>query len=94
MVNPHESNHLKLEHLSEQSNIHRFGPLQGFCIGAGLPIVLGMVMLVRFQMSLSVLPPGQGHCGTGGLGAICMILLGTPIGAVTGAIAGFILRYT
>lgn len=57
-----------------QSNKQRVRTLQGLFIGAGLPLVLGSLMLVRFQLSLPDLQPGEAHCGTGALGPFCIIL--------------------
>lgn len=93
MVNPYESIPSNDEQLSVQSNIQRLRTLQALCIGAVLPLVLGSVMFVRFQMSLPVLQPGEAHCGTGALGPVCIIVFGTPGGALIGAIAGSTLRH-
>lgn len=93
MVKSYEFTHSNHEQLSQQSNEQCLRTLQGLFIGAGLPFVLGLLMLVRFQMSLPALQPGEAHCGTGALGPFCIILFGTPIGALIGALTGLTLRH-
>ena len=79
--------------MSAPADNHRLRTLQGLMIGAGVPFVLGMLMLIRFRMSLPVLQPGEAHCGTGALGSFCIILFGSPLGALAGAIVGSALRH-
>ena len=93
MVNPYESTSSNLEQISVHSDTHRRRTLQGLFIGAGVPLVVGSLMYVRFQMSLPVLQPGEAHCATGALGPVCIILFGTPVGALIGAITGSTLRH-
>ena len=71
------------------ADMHRVRARQGFFVGGGIPFVIGLLMLIRFNLSLPVLQPGEAHCGTGGLGGLCLVLFGSPLGAFLGAIAGY-----
>ncbi len=66
--------------------------VRGIWIGGGIPLLLGLVMLIRYQASLPELQPGEVHCATGALGPFCIILFGTPMGAVTGGLTGALCR--
>ena len=92
MVNPYESNPSNAVQLPASADNHRPRTLQGLFWGGIIPFVLGTILLVQFRMSLPVLQPGEVHCGTGALGPVCIILLGSPFGALIGAIAGSTLR--
>lgn len=67
--------------------------LIGFILGAAVPFAVGVILIVRFRMSLPPLQPGEAHCGTGALGPACLILFGTPIGAICGLVIGSLVRH-
>ena len=92
MVKPYESNHSSVVQRSAPDNKHRLRTLQGMFIGGGIPLAFGVLMLIRFRMSLPALGPGEAHCGTVALGPISILLFGSPVGAIAGAITGATLR--
>ena len=92
MVNPYESNPFNVVQLPGTGNTLRPRTLQGLFWGGSIPFALGMLLLVQFRMFLPVLQPGEVHCGTGALGPVCIILIGSPLGALIGAISGSTLR--
>ncbi len=60
-------------------------------IGAGVPFVLGTLMLVRFRMSLPVLQAGEAQCGTG-VGSVLHYSIRLSNLCSVGAIVGSALR--
>lgn len=67
-------------------------PLVGALIGGAVPAAYGVWWLHLFY-SQPPLPPGTGRSGTPVLSAIAIILVGTPIGAMTAAAVGFALGF-
>ena len=86
--NPYESPDSNVGQRSASDYSPRQRTLQGVIIGGSIPLVLGVLMLIRFRMSLPVIGPGEAHCGTGALGPICILLFGSPIGAIMEGITG------
>jgi len=64
--------------------------MMGFLVGAAVPLIWGLWLWHEFRLHTAApLPPGFGHCGMPGLGAIFLILFGWPFGGAIGAVAGF-----
>lgn len=64
--------------------------MTGFMLGAAVPLIWGVWLWHDFAAHTAApLPPGVGHCGMPGLGAIFLILFGWPFGGAIGAVAGF-----
>ena len=87
-MNPDDANASDLVSTLPPTDTRRVRTIRGFFVGGGIPLILGLLMLIRFRMSLPVLKPGEAHCGMGGLGSFCVILFGSPLGAILGAIIG------
>lgn len=62
-------------------------PLAGALLGGALPAAYGGWMLHVFY-SQPPLGPGAGRCGMPALGAMAIIVIGTPIGAFAAAACG------
>lgn len=89
MVNPYESSQLSIEQLDVDKAVpRRILISQGLILGGGIPFAVGALMLIRARMLLPVLEPGQAHSGTNMLGPLCLMFLGSPMGALIGAITG------
>jgi hypothetical protein len=91
-MNPYEVSDSSLAPTTLYCNKNGVRALQGFFVGGAIPLVLGLLMLLRFKLSLPVLQPGEAHCGTGALGPVCIVLFGSPIGAILGTTVGSALR--
>lgn len=62
----------------------------GFALGACVPMVLGLVGMLRHYAYLASLDPNEAACGTGALGPLALIFLVAPSSGSVGAVIGWL----